>query len=243
MRFGKADNAFQRFVMRTKYLRYVAKKVHFRYTSAVDQDTRIVLRFGTDDHWVASEIFDSRPYERYFAPEAGKLVVDAGANIGCFTLRSAGLVGNSGRVILVKNTRLNDLKNVLALNFGLGEKEREIQLWLHNKSVFDSTIKVERNDVKPLGVERVQIKELDDVLEGLEIDKLDFLKLDTEGTELGILKGATRSLNRFHPKIAGEAHPGWSDSGAALLEYLKTFNYKGKVEPSPIKEAEFFYAW
>ena len=142
-----------------------------------------------------TEIFDSRPYERYFAPEAGKLVVDAGANIGCFTLRSAGLVGKSGRVIafepsrrsysiLVKNTRLNDLKNVLALNFGLGEKEREIQLWLHNKSVFDSTIKVERNDVKPLGVERVQIKELDDVLEGLKSTNWIFLNLTPKGLNL-----------------------------------------------------------
>ena len=255
MRFDEPDNGFKRFVIHTRYLRFVARRIHLQYTSKVSQDTRVKLRFGTSDHWVAEEMFDTRPYERYFSPEAGQVVVDAGANIGCFTLRSARLVGPSGSVlafepsagsfsILMKNLRLNGLRNTLAMNFGLGEKEDMSKYWVYDSSLLNSTAhEVRRKDAKLVGTERVQLRVLDDVLDEERIKRLDYLKLDTEGAELAILRGAKKSLSRFHPRIAGEAHPGWSDSGATILEYLKIFGYKGLVEPAPSKDAEFFYAW
>jgi len=254
MRFAEPDSGFERFVIHTRYLRFVARRIHLQYTSKVDQDTRVKLRFGTSDRWAAEEMFDTRPYERYFSPEAGQVVVDAGANIGCFTLRSARLVGPSGSVvafepsatsfsILMKNLRLNGLRNTLAMNFGLGEKEDISKYWVYDSSLLNSTAPEVRKDAKLVGVESVQLRVLDDVLDEQRIKSLDYLKLDTEGAELAILRGAKKSLSRFHPRIAGEAHPGWSYSGATILEYLKTFGYKGLVGPSPSKDAEFFYAW
>lgn len=254
MRFDEPDNGFKRFVIHSRYLRFVARRIHLQYTCKVDQDTRVRLRFGTRDHWLAEEIFDTRRYERYFSPDAGQVVVDAGANIGYFTLRSARLVGPSGRVVafepsassfsvLMKNLRLNGLRNTLAMNIGLGEKEDISKYWVYDSSILNSTThEVRRKDAKLVGIERVQLRVLDDVLDEQRIESLDYLKLDTEGAELAILRGAKKSLSRFHPRIVGEAHPGWSDSGAEILEYLKTFGYKGLVEPSPSKDAEFFYA-
>jgi len=253
MNYTVPDSLLKRFLVRTKYLRYLSRRLHLQYTLTLSQETRVVLRFGTDDTWIAREMFESRPYEKYFRPEPGQTVVDAGANIGCFTLRSAELVGTSGRIlafepssrsysILKKNAKKNKLKSILTMNMALGNQEGRITLWVHDMSAYDSTLRAENEKARLRGGEKIPVRKLDNVLDELRIKELNFIKLDTEGAELDILRGGQACLNRFRPRLAGEAHPGWSDSGATILEYLRGFNYKGIVEPYA-EGVEFFYAW
>jgi hypothetical protein len=109
-------------------------------------------------------------------------------------------------------------------------------------SAYDSTLRAENEKARLRGGEKIPVRKLDNVLDELRIKELNFIKLDTEGAELDILRGGQACLNRFRPRLAGEAHPGWSDSGATILEYLRGFNYKGIVEPYA-EGVEFFYAW
>ncbi len=47
---------------------------------------------------------------------------------------------------------------------------------------------------------------LDELADRLELDRLDWLKIDVEGAELGVLQGGLESLRRWHPKLIIEDH-------------------------------------
>lgn len=60
----------------------------------------------------------------------------------------------------------------------------------------------------------------------LKIKKVDLVKIDVEGAEADVLKGATKTLKKYHPKIIFEA---WDEQYLKKVkEVLKPFNYKIK---------------
>lgn len=254
MRTPRPDSAFYRFMLDTKYVRVFGNRVISRYPTRIDGGMRLMIRTEGGDDGILREIFQRKVYDHYCVPTSGQTVVDAGAHIGCYTLRAASLVGPEGEVLafepssgnyalLRENLKLNKLKNVSAMNFGLGESESRTRLWVQHLRALNSTTRKEGGEgSRIIGEEQVRIRRLDDVLEEQGIERLDLLKLDAEGAELAILKGARSTLSRFRPQIMGEAHPGWSDPGVSILEYLKAFGYQGSVEPAKTSEVEYFCA-
>jgi hypothetical protein len=51
---------------------------------------------------------------------------------------------------------------------------------------------------------------LDDWLQSNSVNRVDFIKMDIEGSELDALIGARRILNQFHPTIVAETKFGWN---------------------------------
>ena len=51
---------------------------------------------------------------------------------------------------------------------------------------------------------------LDEWLQNIALNRVDFIKLDIEGSELDALLGARRMLSHFHPTIVAEAKFGWN---------------------------------
>ena len=47
---------------------------------------------------------------------------------------------------------------------------------------------------------------IDDVVQSLKLDRVDFLKMDIEGAEGGALLGAQDTIRRFRPKLAISAY-------------------------------------
>ena len=43
---------------------------------------------------------------------------------------------------------------------------------------------------------------LDDIVDNLQLDRVDFIKMDIEGAERQALEGARRTIQRFHPRMA-----------------------------------------
>ena len=224
-------------------MRIIGRNLFSTYTTSLENGTRVAMRTSGSDSGVSKEIFEARPYERFFKPGPGEFVVDAGANIGCFTLRASRLVGESGRImsfeplesnyqLLLKNIRLNGLTNVKPARAALGDipmLHAELSIYA---SSGDTTFMPSCHGNRVLiGKQFAEIKTLDDCFKSEDLSHLDLIKIDTEGYELKVLKGATRTLERFHPKIVGEAHPLFSDSGEVILEFLKGLGYQGKVEP------------
>ena len=76
------------------------------------------------------------------------------------------------------------------------------------------------------GLEKIGVtqKTIDSLFEEKMINKLDFLKMDVQGAELDILKGACVSIARFRPKIFLEASEGWSNVNE-IYSYLSDMNY------------------
>jgi FkbM family methyltransferase len=54
----------------------------------------------------------------------------------------------------------------------------------------------------PASADTIQVSTLDDVVESLGLDRCDFIKCDAEGADVDIIMGGTRTLSRFHPKLA-----------------------------------------
>jgi FkbM family methyltransferase len=249
-----ADSVLLRFILGTKYIRFLGKRMVSRYLVTVDDGTRLLLRTRGGDLSIAREVFESKEYEKYFRPQGGQTVIDVGAHIGCFTIRAAQTVGPEGKVLsfepssenfsfLCKNIALNGLHNVEAFNCALfGEDKTDAELYISKSSGSNSLFKRKGKGIEFTTPERVTLRTLDSVVKDAKLSRVDVLKIDAEGSELAILKGGEDTIRRFHPKITGEAHPSFSDSGQSILDYLNRFGYDGKIDGSA-QTVELFNSW
>lgn len=151
--------------------------------------SRLTFYFGTSE----PDLFAF--YDAYFRD--GMTVIDAGANIGFHTLFIARRVAPSGRVFsfeaspqnfsrLLENVARSSLKNVRAYPAALGDKR--------GKAFFseDSGDSSRSHISKTNSGVTVDMVRLDDVCWEESIGVVDFLKLDVEGCELKVLRGAER---------------------------------------------------
>jgi FkbM family methyltransferase len=135
-------------------------------------------------------------------------VVDAGANIGLYSLLAARRVGDGGQIwsfepsqttykFFLDNLALNDVKTVAAHRLALGDVKGE--LTLRAESGFGDLYRhldYSGNASEGDMVESVPVVTLDDFAASQKIDQIDFLKIDVEGGELCLLKGAKGLLMR-----------------------------------------------
>ena len=171
--------------------------------------------------------------ERLLSP--GKTFIDAGANFGIYTMVASKLVGQAGRVIafeptaesfevLRRNIALNGLTNVVAVQAALSDKAGTA--WLHygTDPVRNS---LGKDPSANGGGEYVTTESLDNVLQRAEVKRVDVIKMDVEGAEELVLRGADKVLTSMRPVIIYEVnaeasgHLGLSKNGAtSLLERL-----------------------
>ncbi len=178
------------------------------------------------------EPYESWLLERLVMP--GSTVVDAGANIGVYTLRFARQVGPRGRVIafepapdtarlLAHNVRANGYAHVEIHEAALADRSRQGALFLSATNTGDHRIHAAEESRAQVAVDVVA---LDDVLQ-IE-GALSLVKLDVQGAEPAVLAGMVRTL-AAHPEtwIACEFWPYGLErcgaSAAALLALLRTW--------------------
>lgn len=137
----------------------------------------------------------------------GMTVLDIGAHHGLYTLIASRCVGPRGRVIafepsprerrkLSLHVRLNVCRNVQIEGLALGQVDGEANFFLVNSRETGC------NSLRPPAVEaptkvfRVRVTRLDDFLQAQHVERVDFVKMDVEGGELAVLKGARQLLER-----------------------------------------------
>lgn len=142
----------------------------------------------------------------------GMTIVDVGANIGEYTLLSAKLAGDTGKVVsidadpeaialLSKNVKYNGYDNVEIVEAAITDKNGVALLGKSVSSGWSSIIKRGINNIE------VECYRLDTILNRLKIDKVDIIKIDVEGAELQVLSGAKETLDRnSNVKIMCELH-------------------------------------
>jgi FkbM family methyltransferase len=160
----------------------------------------------------------------------GATVVDAGANVGHYTLAFARAVGPEGRVIafepapqtlrlLAHNVRVNGYRNIRIVPCALTAARASRRLFLSPDNQGDHRL---HDDGKQRASVQVEAVALDDYL-GRSTDPIALIKLDIQGTEPAALDGMQATLAR-HPEawIATEFWPaGLASAGQSADAFLQ----------------------
>jgi len=151
-----------------------------------------------------SEVLYDKIYSKYkdFIPQKDDVVIDVGAQYGDYALLCAKVYGAkvytfepllSDFIELKKNVALNKASNLIkAYRVALGNKSSIVQFNCSDDmvSVFSGN---KKQKVKMMRLDSFKLKP-------------NYLKIDVEGFELEVLKGAIKTLKKHLPKIIIETH-------------------------------------
>jgi FkbM family methyltransferase len=202
-----------------------------------------VFYYQTDDKFVGQRIALGKyePYETELIlrqVKKGDVVIDVGANVGYYTVLLANKVENTGRVyafepdetnfaILKKNIEADKLKNVVLIKAAVGSKNEEKILYKSKDNFGDhKLVKI------PLGSadspfeerEKVKVIKLDDYFKN---EKIDLIKVDTQGWEPAVFEGAKKIIEKNKPTIFFEYSP--ASYKLAKLDSKKMMDRLGKI--------------
>jgi FkbM family methyltransferase len=143
----------------------------------------------------------------HYKISAGDIVLDIGAGIGTETLPFSRMVGDSGKVVAVEAhpTTYATLERLCEIN-NIGNVE------LINAAVMDSDTAVTISDLPPelsyenrIGSRGIQVRgtTLKQLVSTLQLDRIDFLKMNIEGAEVAALRGANDVLSLIRNAAVG----------------------------------------
>lgn len=163
--------------------------------------------------------------------KVGDTIIEVGANIGTHTQYFSNKVGKTGKVLafepqrivfqtLCANIALNSQTNVFTYQMALGDKESTLMI-----PPIDYTQSGNFGGISIEGIlkgEPVVQKKLDSFITQLEKCKL--LKIDVEGMEEKVLRGATKLIKKFKPILYIENDR--QEKSQSLIEYIESLGYE-----------------
>ncbi len=229
----------KRYLYKDSFVQYVIKKTIGGLTF------NFLIGDTTGEEWYGGNDCASLSPEWEFAKQMvreGDTVFDVGAHHGFFSILMAQWVGKSGKVvafepsihnfkILEKNIELNHLSNVIAINKAVGAFEGIVSLRDEHNSVV-----VERTSY----LTSVSMTTLD-AYSGCHPN---FIKIDVEGFEVDVLRGASKILE-MHPGLNIEIHlPELQHRGygiSSILDFLSDKSYTLWIQDGADRAPVLFY--
>jgi FkbM family methyltransferase len=189
-----------------------------------------------------------RVMARHLGP--GLTAIDVGANVGYHALRMAVQVGPAGRVVAVepapsvvarlrRNLALNDFGNVDVVVAALSDHDAEASA-LRLQSSYPLSGRGAREAVV------THVARLDSLVLERGLSRVDFIKIDVDGQEARVLRGARETLSRHRPPVFFELTPSLveegGDSVGELFGSLLALGYvisdeRGTHWPDPARRA------
>jgi FkbM family methyltransferase len=173
---------------------------------------------------------------------AGDVAIDVGANIGLHSLTMAGLVGPTGRVIacepnpsvatsLRNNVGLNREREVTVLEVAVSDRDGPVELAAPSNSDPNqgrATLARARGE----GWSRISVRgtTIDSLIGDLSLKSVALIKVDVEGFEAAVIRGASTVLQRHRPALVFEySRSYWREAGASLAAIWENLTDHGYV--------------
>jgi len=189
------------------------------------------------------EEYETELFKKSIKP--GMVVVDIGANIGYYSLIAARLVGISGKVyafepetnnynILISNIKINNFTNIIIpIQKAVLDKCGKTNLFIDKYNLGLHSISKNNITTKSSGFIEAETTTIDSFLRNMQSKRVDLIKIDVEGSEGFIIRGAEETLKHNNPKIIMEFSPRTLKNAGSeaidLLLDLKRHNFKIKV--------------
>jgi FkbM family methyltransferase len=165
------------------------------------------------------EVLQDEIYEKVYRPQEGDIVIDVGAYVGMFSIKTALKVGRNGMVIAIEPSISNftflegntwEFQNIFPFKIGLSEEDKEEKLYLSHASACHTLIPSHKK------YEAIKLVTLDNLAETMRLRKVDFVKIDAEGSEMKILKGAVETIRNCKPVFSIAAYHNLPEGGPEL---------------------------
>jgi FkbM family methyltransferase len=155
----------------------------------------------------------------------GTVALDIGAHIGTYTYKLSKLVGPNGRVYAFEPQPrsfsylagvFRNKKNVYLINSAVSDACGKVQFWVpirNNHSTYGNaggTMRERHEGYEELLVDSLQ-------LDSFDFPVVSFIKIDTEGNELKVLKGARKLIAKDLPVVMIEILAGTSQVNSAEI--------------------------
>jgi len=252
--YWKYDFKAKQFHWFIKKIKRLIPDEEYKIVLSKNEDVHIVLKNGIKFWWIPENPLSllGMPLRGNFEPECtslitklikqGDIVFDIGANFGWYSCYFAQLVGTSGKIHVFEPTNvIEELKRNIELNgfterlvfnkVALSDEEGEATLFVPIKlgTAFASLRKHNSESREKFFEIKVPIRKLDNYCKKEKVSRIDFMKIDVEGNELYVLKGAENVLEKFSPIIMLEIQHchtrlfGYTPED--LLNFLDKFGY------------------
>ncbi len=167
----------------------------------------------------------------------GDAFLDVGAHHGVYALRAALRVGPGGTVLAIepdpgnaarmkRNIALNRIPNIRVVQAACGEKTAKMTLYSsghRNTSMSSFSPETAGMAGADVGVvAEVPVEPLDKLAAGLGDVRIAAVKIDTEGAEALVLRGAAETLRKHRPVVLVETIPSQLVSMGSSLEELES---------------------
>lgn len=187
----------------------------------------------------------------------GMTVFDVGANVGELTLLFSRFAGAGGGVHAFEPSRAAferletvcraaNRSNVVLNNLALSDKNGFIRLHVYEDNYLSFNSQAARPlknyglDIEPVGIEEIRATTVDDYCDEKGIAQIDLLKIDTEGAELQVMKGARKMLKSGRVKCLtfefGQTTFDMGNRPQEIEDFLGEMNYSVRniVEGNPV---------
>jgi len=142
------------------------------------------------------------------------IIIDIGANIGLHSIyfsqfASEGLVisfepARDTFNMLLRN--ILDSDNILPINAGVSDRTNIADFYVASDNAYSSLKDTKRKDI--VKRQRILCFKLDDLFEKLQLERIDFIKIDVEGLEQNVLQGMRGVIDTYQPIIFCEIYKG-----------------------------------
>ncbi|AHG76520.1 hypothetical protein X875_1250 [Mannheimia varigena USDA-ARS-USMARC-1388] len=168
-------------------------------------------------------------------------VIEVGSNIGMHAVPLA-KIAHQGKVIcfepqriifqqLCCNLALNDITNVESYRLGVSEEADTFEIegsdyntaWNYGSFSLDKGFSTEHAFDGKVQKERIDVISLDEFPAVADLNSLALLKIDAEGFDIKVLKGAEKTIKRLQPAIFIEVQP---QSATEIFNHLRHLDYR-----------------